>query len=323
MKLRRLAIYAWAVLGYNLVVIVWGAFVRASVSGDGCGAHWPLCNGEVIPSLAQMKTLIELAHRLSSGLALLLVVGLIIWAFRACPRKHPARWSAALSLLFILTEALIGAGLVLFRMVADNTSMARAVWIAGHLVNTFLLLAALAATAWFASGGKSVQWRGQGLIGWVLGLGSVGLLILGISGAVTALGDTLFPARSLAEGWRQDLSPTAHVLIRLRIFHPVIAVVVSGWLVFVAGLAKRLRPELWTKRLAATLTALVLIQLGAGALNLALLAPIWMQLVHLLLSDLVWIALVLLSAAALAQTASLTSWAAHQPGIAPRPAPSR
>src|SRR6266545_7603351 len=116
MKLNRFATYAWAALGYNLFVIVWGAYVRASVSGDGCGSHWPLCNGEIIPSVGQTKTLIELTHRLSSGLALLMVVGLVAWAWRAYPKKHMVRQAAMFSLLFILTEALVGAGLVLFRM---------------------------------------------------------------------------------------------------------------------------------------------------------------------------------------------------------------
>jgi heme A synthase len=302
MTLNRFAKYAWAVIGVNLIVILWGAFVRASVSGDGCGNHWPLCNGEVLPSLSQAKTLIELTHRLTSGIALLMVVGLLVWAFRAYPRQHPVRWGAKLSLFFMLTEALIGAGLVIFRMVAENTSTARAFWISGHLVNTFLLLAAMTLTAWWASGGARMRGKNQGALAWVCGTALAGMLILGVSGAVTALGDTLFPARSLAEGLRQDLSPTAHILIRLRVLHPLIAVVVSLYVIFAASLARARRPVPQVKRLAAALAALVIIQLAAGVLNLALLAPIWMQLVHLLLSDFVWMALVLLTAAALAET---------------------
>ncbi|MFN8454080.1 MAG: COX15/CtaA family protein [Anaerolineae bacterium] len=77
-KLDRFAKYVWTVLAYNLAVILWGAFVRASGSGAGCGSHWPLCNGEVIPRTPQMETLVEFTHRLTSGLALLLVIGLTI-----------------------------------------------------------------------------------------------------------------------------------------------------------------------------------------------------------------------------------------------------
>jgi len=299
MKLNRFATYAWAALGYNLLVIMWGAYVRASVSGDGCGSHWPLCNGEIIPSTGQVKTLIELTHRLSSGVALLLVVGLVVWARRAYPKKHTVRQAAMFSLLFIITEALIGAGLVLFRMVAENASIARAFWMSGHLVNTFLLLAALTLTAWWASGGERARIRGQGTIIAVFVAALIGMLILGVSGAVTALGDTLFPASSLAEGLQKYSSPTAHILLPLRILHPVIAIAVGVYLIFVASIARSQRPGVWTKRLAVVLVALVLIQLGAGALNVKLLAPTWMQLVHLLLSDLVWIALMLLMTVAL------------------------
>ena len=297
-RLGRFAVYAWATLAYNVGVVIWGAYVRASGSGAGCGSHWPLCNGEMIPRDPGIKTLIELSHRLTSGVALLLVVGLTVWAFRSYPKKHWVRWGAAVSLFFILTEALIGAGLVLFELVADNASIARALSLAVHLVNTFLLLAALTYTAWGASGGGPARWRGRGMIGWAFGLALLGSLVLGMSGAVAALGDTLFPARSLAEGLRQDLSSTAHVLIRLRLLHPAIAIMVGACIVLAASLASSLRAS-GVKPLSRALIALLLIQLGAGALNVYLLAPIWMQLLHLFLADLLWITLVLAALAAL------------------------
>ena len=302
MTLNRLAKYAWAVLGYNLLVIIWGAYVRASLSGDGCGSHWPLCNGEVIPRIGQGKTLVELTHRLSSGIALLLVVGLVVWVFRTYAKGHSLRRAAGFSMFFIITEALVGAGLVLLKMVAQNESLARAFWMPGHLINTFLLLAALTLTAWIASGGESIRVSGQGSIGVMFTVAVIGLMILGVSGAVTALGDTLFPARSLAEGLQKFTSPTAQVLLPLRILHPVIAIAVGVCLTFAALLARARRGNTWTKRFSVMTVALVVIQLGAGLLNVKLLAPIWMQLVHLLLSDLVWMALILLMAAAMPQT---------------------
>ncbi|HEX5691237.1 MAG TPA: COX15/CtaA family protein, partial [Roseiflexaceae bacterium] len=106
--------YAWGVLGYNLLVIVWGAYVRASGSGAGCGSHWPLCNGTVLPRAPQIETIVELAHRLTSGLALIAVLGLVVWAVRLWPGSHRVRRGAFASLFFIILEALIGAGLVLF-----------------------------------------------------------------------------------------------------------------------------------------------------------------------------------------------------------------
>ena len=318
MKLSRFAKYAWGVLAYNVAVVLWGAFVRASGSGAGCGSHWPLCNGVVIPQSPQIETLIEFTHRLMSGLALLLVVGLIVWAFRAYSKGHPARLGAGLSMFFIVTEALVGAGLVLFEWVAQDASTGRVISMAVHLANTFLLLASLTLTAWWASGGAPMRLRGQGLALWALGLGALGVLALGVTGAITALGDTLFPSASLAEGMRQDLLPTAHFLVRLRVWHPIIAVTVGLYLIFAAGLVAMFRPTPANKRTAIGLIVLFLLQLGAGLLNLALLAPVWMQIVHLLLADSVWIALVLLSASALSGEQAPAPLEAH-----PSPAPAR
>ena len=126
MHLTRFAKFAWFVLGLNLLVIVWGAFVRATGSGAGCGSNWPLCNGEVIPQAPAIETIIEFSHRISSGLALIAVVVLLAWAFRAYPRKHPVRLGALLSMILMILEALIGAGLVLLELVAYNVAVARA-----------------------------------------------------------------------------------------------------------------------------------------------------------------------------------------------------
>jgi len=303
--ISRFARYAWTVLGYNIAVIIWGAYVRASGSGAGCGSHWPLCNGTVIPRSPRLETIIELTHRLTSGVALILVIGLLVWAFRAYPRKSPVRYAAIASMVLIVTEALIGAGLVLLEYVALNASIARAFWISGHLINTFLLLAALALTAWWASGIEPPHAPAKGAIPWALGLGLVGLIVLGVSGAIAALGDTLFPAGSLAAGIRQDFSSTAHVLLRLRVLHPFIAAVVGFSLIWMTWLVRERLKSQWVRRLSALLMAIVVVQLAAGVTNILLLAPIWMQLVHLLLSDLVWISFILFGATTLAESGSM------------------
>ncbi|MEP7273600.1 MAG: COX15/CtaA family protein [Acidobacteriota bacterium] len=295
MVISRFAQYAWAVLSFNLLVIVWGAYVRASGSGAGCGNHWPLCKGTVIPRSPALETIVEVTHRLTSGIALLLVIGLVLFSFRGFPRGHAVRYASFISLFFILTEALIGAGLVLFEYVAQNASHARAFWISGHLINTFLLLGALSLTAWWASGKEKPQRLFAGRDGRKFIIGMAGLIILGVSGAVTALGDTLFPAGSLAEGVRQDMSATAHLFLRLRVWHPLLALAVGMGLSWIAWKVRKSPPQPVVMKLSVTLSALVAIQLTAGASNLLLLAPIWLQLVHLLLSDLMWIALVLLS----------------------------
>ncbi|MCA1613490.1 MAG: COX15/CtaA family protein [Acidobacteria bacterium] len=165
LRLNRFARLAWAVVAVNLLVIVWGAYVRASFSGDGCGDHWPLCNGEVLPATGIYKTFVEFTHRLTSGAALLLVVWLVVRASRAFPAGHRVRRGAAATLAFIIVEALIGAALVKYGLVVRNDSAARAVVMAGHLVNTFLLLAAATLTAWWATGGAAPRLRGQGNVG--------------------------------------------------------------------------------------------------------------------------------------------------------------
>jgi heme A synthase len=143
--------------------------------------------------------------------------------------------------------------------------------------------------------------RGQGSVPPLFAAGLVGLMLVAISGSVTALGDTLFPARSLAEGVRQDFSAGAHFLLRLRALHPVLAVVVGCYVVMTAFYAANfLRPGALVKRFAGYVTALFLAQMAVGIVNLYLLAPVWLQLTHLLVADLFWIALVLASAAALA-----------------------
>jgi heme A synthase len=302
---RRLATYAWFVLAFNLLTIVWGAYVRASYSGDGCGSHWPLCNGEVIPAAGAVKTLVEFAHRLSSGVALLLVAGLVFAAFRVRPKRDRVRRASFAALCFIFVEALVGAALVKFRLVVRDDSAARAIVMSFHLVNTFFLLGSLALAAWWASNGARVRLRGQGSVGLLFGIALFGALCIAVSGAVTALGDTLFPARTLAEGLRQDLSPASHFLLRLRALHPAIAIIVGCYAAMLASYtANFLRPTRAVKRAAAALATVFVAQVFVGILNITLLAPVWLQLTHLVAADLFWIALVLTSAAALADNAA-------------------
>ncbi|HWQ13064.1 MAG TPA: COX15/CtaA family protein [Roseiflexaceae bacterium] len=310
MTRSRFRTYAWGVLGYNLLVILWGAFVRATGSGAGCGSHWPLCNGEVIPRPEQVATLVEFVHRLTSGVALLTAVGLLVWARRDYPAGHPVRRGAAYAMGFMVMEALLGAGLVLFEWVANDASLARAISMSLHLVNTFLLVAALALTAWWASGGGAVQLRGQGPLGGALVGGLAALVVLGMSGAVIALGDTLFFAHTRAGGAHETLPALVAAIVSIRVLHPIIAVAVGAYLVAVAWWAGAARPAQATRALAAGVTALYLVQLAAGAVNVALQVPVWMQLVHLLLADLVWILAVLLSASALSSTAGAAAPAA-------------
>lgn len=299
---NRFAVGASALLAYTIAVVLWGAYVRASLSGDGCGDHWPLCNGVAIPVDPSLKTIVELTHRVTSGLCWIWTF--VMWAIasRAFDRGHATRSAAGWSLFFMSTEALVGAGLVLFRMVADNPSTARAAWMAAHLINTFLLLSALtwmAFSAWREGGARFPRDRRSRL---QLGGAAVFVLFVGVSGAIAALGDTLFPASSLTVGLREDFSPTAHIFLRLRLWHPVIAVFGSGYLIWLAADLLRRKPNPPVPKLALGLGVLVLIQIAVGLLNVALLAPVSLQLVHLLLADATWITLTLLALSSLPST---------------------
>lgn len=294
--------FAWGVLGWNLAVILWGAYVRATGSGAGCGSHWPLCNGEIIPQSPQMHTLIEFIHRMMSGAAMLMVLALLIWSRRAYSKGHRVRTGATLAAVFIIIEALLGAGLVLFELTAENDSAARAAAMAIHLANTFILLAWLTLTAAWASGLPPVHLKGQKHLPW-LAIGMLGIILIGMSGAVTALGDTIFPAESLRAGLEADRDPSAHFLIRLRVYHPVVAVLVA---VYTAYLIRHLLPGRsgLARRLLILLASVFGLQLAAGMTNLLLLAPVPMQIVHLLLADLTWITYILAAAVSLLQEPS-------------------
>ncbi|MGZ6164300.1 MAG: COX15/CtaA family protein [Myxococcaceae bacterium] len=299
----RFARATWGLLAFLLVVVAWGAFVRATGSGAGCGAHWPVCQGEVLPRAPALETLIEFSHRVSSALVTLAVVLWAVWGFVAFPRGHRVRSGAGLAVVTILLEGGIGAALVLLRLTGKDDSLARAAVMCLHLVNTVLLLAVVVLTGAWAAGTARPRLRNQGAVGVLVPAALLGLLVLGVSGAVAALGDTLFPARSLAEGFRQDVTGGAHVLLRLRVLHPLLAVAVGTLLLATAAVSSLLRPGRSVRRTAFTLAGLVVLQLTAGLVNLALLAPVWLQLVHLLLADGVWLAAVLLGASALATDA--------------------
>jgi heme a synthase len=290
---------AWAVLGYTLLVIMYGAWVRVTGSGAGCGDHWPTCNGQVIPRDATAKTWIEYGHRLTSGILGPLAIALVVWAFVDRNHARATRWCAVLTLFFIVFEALIGAGIVLAELVADNTSAARAMVIALHLVNTLVLTAAATLTAWFGSGNSVPVWRGLRFrYGIALMIALVALILVSGTGAITALGDTLFPVQSvLSDGlWArvsEELSPGSHFLVRLRAVHPALALIVG---VGVATLGARFADEgnPITARLGRNLGIVTWTQMGLGSLNLMLAAPAWLQLVHLLGAQITWIVLVLL-----------------------------
>jgi cytochrome c oxidase assembly protein subunit 15 len=292
--LRR---FAWAVLVYFIAVILWGTLVRATGAGAGCGNHWPLCNGTVLQHSASTKTIIEFTHRVTSGLSFFSAVGLLIWTFAGTTRGHLARAAALATVAFTLVEAILGAFLVKLGLTAQSQSPLRPAYLALHLTNTLLLLAALTLTAHMLSRRRGYL---RNTIRFVAPVGAVAgiivVLIVGVTGSLAALGDTLFPAASLSSALAQDFSPTSGWLVRWRWTHPTIAFIASVFLIWLLVRAAQ-RSAHWDNR---GLSAFVLLLLAAqyvlGVLDVVLLAPTWLQIGHLLGADLFWAALVVLTA---------------------------
>jgi heme a synthase len=293
--LRR---FAWAVVVYNVLVIVWGAVVRATGSGAGCGDHWPLCNGQVLPLNPRVATVIEFTHRMMSGATLVLIVVLAIWVFRGTAQKHLARSFAIAGLLLTLNEALLGALLVKLGLTATSTSPLRPPMLALHLSNTLLLLGALALTAHFL-GRRSAMVRGtvrfEHKAPAMIGL--LAAMVIGVTGSLAALGDTLFPSTSLRSALAADFSSSAEWLVRLRILHPASAIVAGAfilWLLWRAVFAARDDSH---RKLGLWLAGLLGFQFLLGGLDVLLRAPVWMQVLHLAGADAFWCVLVVLAAA--------------------------
>ena len=289
---RALVRFAWVVVGYNVLVILWGALVRATGSGAGCGNHWPLCNGQVVPISPGLHTVIEFTHRCMTGGSIFFVIGLLVWTFHGTVKGQAARVLAVTSMVLLLNEALLGALLVKLGYVTGNQSMGRVVMLSIHLSNTLLLLAALTLTARLLKTGQ--MWRNLGVGGakkmWAY-MGLAATLVVGVSGSLAALGDTLFPASSLRAAFAQDFAVGAPWLLRLRGVHPVSAVIAGVFVLWLVAHARRAGAG----QLATVVLALLCFQFALGVADVLLLAPLWLQVVHLLGADLYWVALVTLA----------------------------
>lgn len=294
---RALRRFAWAVLVYFIAVILWGALVRATGSGAGCGDHWPLCNGTVLQHSPRADTMIEFTHRITSGISFFSALGLLVWVYKGTERGHLARAAAVASVAFTLVEAILGALLVKLGLTAQSQSPFRAPYLALHLANTLLLLAALTLTAHLLSRQHGYKRQEVILVAPVrTSLGILVLLIVGVTGSLAALGDTLFPPHSLNSAFAQDFAAGSNWLVRWRWTHPTVAFLASIFLIWLLVRAAH-RSAFWDNR---SLSAIVLVLLAAqyilGVLDVFLLAPVWMQIAHLLGADALWAALVVLTA---------------------------
>jgi heme A synthase len=289
--------FAWIVAGYTLLAIIWGYVLRISKSGDGCGTDWPLCHGAAIPAAPTFPTLVEYTHRLSSGLVLILVAVLAVWAFRAWPRRHPVRFAAGMALCFTITESLFGALLVVFGLVADDASLARVIVRPFHVTNTLLLVAAVVLIPWWATRTPPTRLVVTRDLR-VLLAGAAAVAVLAWTGSWTGLANSAFPAASLHHGLTQYLDPE-HFLIYLRLAHPVLAipaVVLLTW----CGLRLRARLDGSDAALALGIAATAVVQLILGPVAIVLREALWPRLLHLVVVDATWILIVLLGSTLMA-----------------------
>ncbi len=294
--LRGARRFAWIVVGYNILVILWGALVRATGSGAGCGNHWPLCNGQIIPLSPTLHTLVEFTHRQMVSGAVLTLIVMVAWTFRATGRGASARTFAVLSAVLMVNEAFLGALLVKLGYVTGNQSLGRVIVLAVHLSNTLLLLAALSLTAVMLGLGLSrtelrERLRAAGSMLTLTLCGLAATLIVGVSGSLAALGDTLFPSATLRAAVAADFDAHSPWLLRLRGVHPLSALVAAVFVVWIL-----LRAQEAGASIAVRFTAWMLaLQFVLGIADVLLLAPVWMQILHLLGADLFWVSLVMVS----------------------------
>lgn len=297
---RRYKNFVLFLIVYTFLIILWGAWVRISGSGDGCGDHWPLCQGKILPEFEQYKTLIEFAHRLKSGLYGFFILGLYFWSKKLFPKTHWGRKAAKFSLLFTVTEALLGAALVKFSLVGNNDSLVRAFSMSLHMINSLLLTGSLTMTYLFAET-HSFRWKPStekfrkfAMIVIIL------VLVIATTGAFASLAATLFPSESLLSGMAADFSSDSPLLIRLRVLHPILALLIGSSLVFILLNSLSSHNGVLKKR-GQILTGFLVSEIIFGLSTLISLAPVWMKLVHLQLAHLVWMSLLATLAALLTE----------------------
>ena len=305
--ISHLARFAWAALCWNVAVVLWGAYVRATGSGAGCGNKWPLCDGDVVGASAKAQTIVEFTHRITSVISLLIVTGLVVWCWRVTKKGDWARYSALFAAALLANEALLGAALVLLKHVGNDQSAGRILFLCLHFGNTLLLLATLSFTAaWLSNGSRSFTLIGKWREVSSIGLGLLATMVTGITGAVAALADTLFPATSLSSSLAQDFSSGTPALLRVRLLHPAVATVAAGYVLWVI-----LRFSIRRNRFSQSAIGLIMlffVQVGIGMANVLFLTPVWLQVAHLFVADVLWVSLVLASADLILESAGI-GWA--------------
>lgn len=260
LRFKKVFFWFWI---YTLLVILWGAWVRISHSGNGCGDHWPVCQGEIIPDLTQKKTFVEYFHRLMSG-AYGLIVIYLWWKLRQVQKNYRLR---NLFLVLMITEALLGAALVKFNLVTTNDSFMRLIFMSLHQLNSFMLTG----VTYLLYKSFTPQFHFK------LNRLHILFILVPVTGAIAALSTTLFPTISLFQGIIEDFNSNSHIFIKLRILHPLMA------LTIMIGFMSWLFQKGQTRLALETLFAVFI-----GIVTLVTLSPVYLKLSHLFIAHLLW-----------------------------------
>lgn len=256
---------------FILIVILWGAWVRFSHSGDGCGNDWPLCKGSFTPD--SFTALMEWIHRVTSGLSLLIVFALVGLAFKIYPKKHLVRKLSLTAGVLILIEALIGAVLVLASLTGSDSSSLRVIVLSFHLINSLLLVAALT-LCWQSFFADKTTFKKPYIY-------FVGIFpLLALTGSIASLAGTLFPSESLIQAFLLDFMPESHITLKLRPLHPLLALGFTAFCLIYFAEKKKL------------LAGMAVIAVCSGMVTLLSLSPVWMKLSHLFIAYILWILLI-------------------------------
>jgi heme A synthase len=290
----RIPILAWSMLWLTVAVVVGGALVRATDSGAGCGESWPICGGQIIPEIGNYHTAIEVSHRLMTGLLGFVLIAVFVLVRRHYDKSHRLRRAVFVAGILLIIESLLGASLVLFGWVEFDASIARLIVVPIHLVNTFLLVAAMTAVAFFADGGAGFRVDPKKTLDKVLGGSLLIILIIGATGALNALADTLIKSDALRTAVGDEILVTESVLRQIRTIHPFVAII-GGLALFMLVRYLTAEASKRVKLIGLGVQAIIWAQFILGLLNIALNVPLEIQLVHLFVADLLWISFVVIA----------------------------
>src|SRR5437667_8270480 len=281
---RRFTRLAWTAATFTYLLIILGAIVRITGSGLGCGEHWPLCNGKLLPPL-DLPTMIEYGHRLAAAAVSVLVLALAAYAWwlqrgagspKGVPggpgERYPPDGTAYVALGLLILQVALG---------AVTVKLALPPWtVILHLGTAMLLLATLIVAAQGArlTPGLRPGLVDPGLVALALGFATVlfGALTANVGAATACLG---FP---LCNG---QLAPDGNSLQHVHWTHRLLAYTLFAYTVWWAACTRA--------RWAWGVVALVVVQIAVGAVMVLLALPPPLQAAHVAVGAAVWAALVL------------------------------